>query len=61
MKNVSSKMKNEGERKKESKKKKINVKCQKKKIKWEIHSEIFLQLAAIFLEPPFSYTIRNSI
>lgn len=30
MKNVSSKMKNEGERKKESKKKKINVKCQKK-------------------------------
>lgn len=53
-------MKNEGERKKESKKKKINVKCQKK-IKWEIHSEIFLQLAAIFLEPPFSYTIRNSI
>lgn len=59
MKNVSSKMKNEGERK-EVKRKKINVKCQKK-IKWEIHSEIFLQLAAIFLEPPFSYTIRNSI
>lgn len=59
MKNVSSKMKNEGERK-EVKRKKINVKCQKK-IKWEIHSETFLQLTAIFLEPPFSYTIRNSI